>query len=149
VKGLRIDSADSPSDPAGLLTLLQANRGLVLGHRWSVSSADLWLLPESPADQVAQAGRAAEGVAWLSGAELLALAACVTVANWGASLAFPPSAEVAFASPPRSEGEVYPIQHPLAVAEVQAVDGGSFEVDSPLPEVYAQLRQRFAVSECG
>lgn len=147
VHGLRIDRAESPTDPSGLLTLLQAMRDFVLDHRWSMSSAELWLLPDSPAEQIAQAHRAADGVEWLSGAELLALAVRVTVANWGAFLAFKQSAsDFAFGIAPRSEGEVQPIQHPLAEAEVQAVDGCYFEVYSRQPEVCATLRERFAGS---
>ncbi|HEX8916828.1 MAG TPA: hypothetical protein VF796_31045 [Humisphaera sp.] len=149
MKGLRIGGLNSQADPAGLLTLLQALGGFVLDHKWSLSAAELWLFPDAPAEQHAYARRASDGVAWLSGAGLLVLAACVTVANWGAFLAFPASAAIEFASPPQSEGEVFPIQHPLAVAEVQAVDGESFEVYSRLPDVCALIRQRFAAVECG
>ena len=149
MKGLRIEGVNTSVDPAGLLTLLQTVHGFVLDHKWSVSSAELWLLPDSSAEQITQARLASEGVTWLSGAELLALAACVTVANWGAFLAFPPSVKVVFASPPGSEGEVSPIQHPLAVAEVQALDGGFFEVYSRLPEVCVHLTRCFVTTECG
>jgi hypothetical protein len=85
----------------------------------------------------------------MSGDELLELAGFVTVANWGAILGFPPTeSNFPYPNPPRSEGKFQPIQHPRALIEVQAVDGGYFEVYSRLPEVQALLRQRFRVAEC-
>jgi hypothetical protein len=147
MRGLRIERWDSDADPAGVLTLLQAIRDIVLEHRWSVSSTELWMLPDSPAMQVIQAETSRDGVVWLSGAEILALAACIAGANWGAFLAFPPHIEVVLPASPRSEGKICPIQHSLANIEIQAVDGGYFEVCSKMPEVYFRLRQRFTAEE--
>lgn len=164
--GLRTISKITPivgplEDDYELFDVLDAIKPFVLNYRWSVSETDGFLHEDTPSHIVSlwrasQAGwgwgvgrqvsggpPAASPVVWVSGEELLEMARYAGCTNWGAFLAFEPEdADFEYASPPGSGGA---IQHPKAQIEIQAVDGGYFELFSRDREVESLLKRHFEV----
>jgi hypothetical protein len=124
ISGVRIERLDIE-----LPQLLEQLGPGALNWRWLLADVEFWLRPSASRSQRDLVATATHESVWLSGQELMDLALQVSVPNWGVMLAFSSEdTEVTFDCPPRSEGYNGPIQHPQAILEVRAVDGGYFEV---------------------
>lgn len=85
-------------------------------------------------------------VLWASGNDPYEWSRSVTVSNWGAFLAFKPEqADFKYVEIPYSEGRPPSIQHSDAQIEIQAFDGGYFEVYSRDDRVIDLLKEHFVV----
>lgn len=129
-----------------LFDLLDALKPEVLKYRWSVSDVELSHLPDAAVDINHLVAHSPQVVLWVSGIDLYEWARSVTISNWGAFLAFNPElADFQYSEIPFSEGRPPSIQHPDAQIEIQAVDGGYFEVYSRDGRVIELLKQHFVV----
>ncbi len=139
------------SEEYSLFDLVNALKPHIIQYSWSVSDAEVWPSPKIPPSLagLTKSINKPNTVVWLEGNQLLELSKYLSVVNWGAFLAFEPSASgFNYEDCPYSEGRPPCIQHPAAQIEIQAVDGGYFEVYARDSEVYEVLRTWFEVVEC-
>ena len=129
-----------------LFDLLDALKSEVLRYRWSVSDVELSHLPDATVNINRLVADSPQKVLWASGNDLYEWSRSVTISNWGAFLAFKPEqADFKYVEIPYSEGRPPSIQHSDAQIEVQAVDGGYFEVYSRDHRVIDLLKEHFVV----
>lgn len=132
-------------DDYELYDLLDVLKEEVIKYEWSVSDFEFFTIGDSIPDIIE---RASNNLFWISGQKLYELSNSFTCTNWGAFLAYNPlEAPFEYVDPPFSEGRPRCIQHPKAIIEIQAVDGGYFEIFSKDFNVYNLLKTHFQVEE--
>ena len=150
MKGYRTVDKKSPilgplKDNYELFDLLDALKEEIFKYEWSVSDYEFFMMGGFIPDirEISS-----NKLFWISGENLYKLSKSITCTNWGAFLAyFPNEAPFEYIDPPFSEGRPRCIQHQKAIIEIQAVDGGYFEIFSKDFNVYNLLKTHFQVEE--
>ena len=115
-------------------------------YRWSVSDVELSHLPDATIDINRLVADSSQKVLWVSGTDLYEWSRSVIISNWGALLGFnPKQTDFKYVTVHYSEGRPPSIKHTDAQIEIQAVDGGYFEVYSRDPRVIDLSKQHFVV----
>lgn len=128
-----------------LFDLLDALKEEIIKYEWSISDYEFFTIEEFIPD-IRESSL--DNVFWISGEKFYKFSKSITCTNWGAFLAyFPHDAPFEYDEAPFSEGRPYCIQHPKAIIEIQAVDGGYFEIFSKDSNVYKLLKAHFKVEE--
>ena len=150
MKGYRTIEKKTPilgplKDDYELFDLLHALKEEVIKYKWSISDYEVITRGETIPEF---RDLSLNNLFWITGKEFYEISYSVTCTNWGAFLAyFPHEAPFEYVDPPFSEGRPPCIQHPKAIIEIQAVDGGYFEIFSKDPNVYTLLKMHFKVEE--
>ncbi|MCP4438549.1 MAG: hypothetical protein GY810_06355 [Aureispira sp.] len=148
MKGYRIDY-DQINSNTELNTLLMVLEPYLKNYVWVVADVEATQL-DKKGSLVTPFYENPKTILWLPHAQLKEEATSLVSLNWGAFLAFlPQEAYFEFESSqiPYSEGRPPCIQHPKAIIEIQAVDGGYFEVFSTIENITTVLAEYFELVE--
>lgn len=137
---------DTSNEDYDLLEIMHSLREFVTEYHWSVSDLEVCKKSNVSSETSSKIDQASNSILWITGDELCELAKSIECTNWGAFLAFKKSdAGFQYQNIPYSEGKPPSIQHPLAQIEIQAVDGGDFEVFTTINEIRNLLEKSFEV----
>lgn len=129
-----------------LFDVLTRIGNFLCSYRWSVSDLDVCKNLSISSEVSKILDLSTKDFTWISGEELYELSKSVVCTNWGAFLGFEKTdADFHFHNKPYSEGRPACIQHPSAQIEIQAVDGGYFEVFTRVSKISYLLEKSFDV----